>query len=354
MSGVEQGTHQRAVVTIGTFDGVHVGHAALVERARSLAGELAAPGGVTAMVFDPHPMTVLGQPSGAGAPPRLSSFGQRERWLLALGADRVVRLRPTPELLSRSAGEFVDWCIDHHGAAGFVEGPDFRFGRGREGGTEDLRRLAGARGAPVEVVPAVEVVMTDHQTARASSTLARWLVAHGRVADAAAVLGRWFEIDALVVPGDRRGRTIGFPTANLVPASDGQSAGDDVLPPGDGVYACVGVLDDGRELPAAVNVGKRPTFAGVQRTIEAHFLGLGTSAGGGAGVEGAWRPVPGVAEYGWRVQLRFVAWLRDQVRFESVPALVAQLHRDCARAAEVVGRAGVGGAAMHMERQGTA
>jgi riboflavin kinase/FMN adenylyltransferase len=336
-----------AVVTIGSFDGVHLGHAALIARARQLAATLTArtgratPIGVTAMVFDPHPMTGLSAPghgragAAGGVPPRLSSFRQRECWLSELGCDGVVRLLPEPAVLGLSPAEFVRWCVQRHGAAGFVEGSDFRFGRARAGGVEELAALAGAAGLPVEVVPPVEVVLSDHQTARASSTLARWLVAHGRVRDAAAVLGRWFELDAAVVPGDRRGRGLGFPTANLQPRVEPAGADEAVLPPGDGVYACLAALEDGRVLPAAVNVGRRPTFAGVARTVEAHLLGLSTSMGA---ARGRWAPLPGLGEYGWNVRLRFVGWLRDQLRFDSPEALVAQLGRDCRRAAEVLSR----------------
>jgi riboflavin kinase/FMN adenylyltransferase len=322
---------ERAVVMVGTFDGVHIGHAALVAKASALAdahSRTGTPTRIVALAFDPNPITLLAPDR---APPRLSSFAQRRRWLIELGCDEALRLVPTPALLGLAPDDFIQRVVADHHAVAFVEGPDFRFGKGRAGDVESLARLGSRLGFETHVVDPAECVLTDHTIVRASSTMARWLLRHGRVADARRVLGRHYELDALVVPGDRRGRTIGFPTANIVPVADAP----DFLAPHDGVYACLAILPDDRVVPAAVNVGKRPTFNGMQRSVEAHLL-LDDAPTPSALKEPAqhaspWRPVSGLPEYNWPIRLRFVAWLRDQVRFDSVDRLREQLVRDVAR-----------------------
>ncbi|MBS0196090.1 MAG: riboflavin biosynthesis protein RibF [Planctomycetes bacterium] len=288
-------------VTIGNFDGVHVGHVSLVHRARQLVGHS---GRVVVMSFDPHPITLL-RPDHA--PPRLSLFDRRAELLKAQGADEVVKLEPTRELLNKEPDEFIADLVRSHTPSVLVEGDDFHFGRARRGSPQTLRILGQAMGFDVEVVPAIEVPLGDHQIARASSSLVRWLLRHGRVRDAEIVLGRPYELAGTVVKGDQRGRTIGFPTANLA---------TDCLLPADGVYATLAALPDGSLAPAAVNIGTRPTFSGPDRRVEAHLLGT------------RWNG----PEYGWPLSLRFVAWLRDQVRFDSVQRLQEQLARDTDRA----------------------
>lgn len=300
-------TQTPSVLTIGTFDGVHAGHAALLARARQLAEVRDAL--VVAMAFDPHPLAAL-RPDQA--PARLTSFPQRERLLLAAGAHRVVRLEPTPEFLALTAEAFIDGICRDWNPLAFVEGPDFRFGKGRGGDVESLLARGRQSGFDVEVVPPVAVALSDHTIAPASSTLARWLITNGRIADAAIVLGRPYELEGIVERGDRRGRTIGFPTANLR---------TDCLAPADGVYAGEASLEDGRTFAAAVSVGTKPTFGAGGRAVEA--LLLDAPSEGDA--------VVGLPEYGWKVRLRFTAWVREQVRFHSVEALVEQMHRDCAR-----------------------
>lgn len=299
----------RTAITIGNFDGVHLGHAALVRRARELVGEH---GRVTVLAFDPHPMTRL---APGAAPERLSTFAQRERWLKELGADAVDRLEPSPELLGLSPEAFVRAKLERHAdsqgdGAVFVEGPDFHFGKGRSGDVETLRELGGRLGFACEVVDPVEVALTDHQVARASSTLARWLLKHGRTRDAAAVLGRGYELTGMVVRGDQRGRTIGYPTINV--------AAEQMLP-ATGVYAGWATLPDGVRVRAAVNVGDRPTFDGSGVRAEAYLFGADGQA---------WRPPEGWAEYGWNVRLGLDAWVRDDLRFDGVERLVDQIGRD--------------------------
>lgn len=301
----------RTIVTIGNFDGVHLGHAALVREARRLAGPADQGGRVVALAFHPHPISTL---RPAEAPAMLTDFDQRATMLRALGADQVVRLEPTAELLALTPEQFVERVIREHGAQGFVEGEDFRFGKGRAGDVELLRDMARARGFDASILPAVTVDLTDQTLVACSSSLARWLVSRGRVADAARVLGRPYELRGVVVRGDQRGRQIGFPTANL---------DTPCLPPADGVYAARAQLPDGRLRPAAVHVGPRATFENAARTVEASILDWQ-----GPLIDG-W---DGAAEYGWALTIRFVAWLRDPAKFESVRALVGQITRDVERA----------------------
>ncbi|CAN5688928.1 bifunctional riboflavin kinase/FAD synthetase [soil metagenome] len=309
----------RTVVTVGVLDGVHRGHAAVIQRAADLARELSAPR-ILALVFDPHPASVLNP--AAAAPPRLSSFTQRARWLRAAGATEVQALVPTPALLARDPADFLTWLKAEFNIVGIVEGADFRFGARRAGDMELLHWLAPRLSIAVRTVEPVDATLLDHTIVPARSSIIRWLLAQGRVADAALILGRPFEIEGTVEPGDRRGRTLGFPTANLATAH---------ALPAFGVYACDAVLPDGSVFPAAVNVGPRPTIAGAKPTLEAHLIIAPTPAP--ASVPAApWAPLPNLPEYGWPITLRFQRWLRDQIKFDSLAALQAQLVRDRQRA----------------------
>jgi riboflavin kinase/FMN adenylyltransferase len=306
-------------VTVGTFDGVHRGHAALVARARAQVGPA---GRVVALVFDPHPLERL-RPEKA--PARLSTFEQRRAWLAAAGADVVERLEPTDELLSHTPEEFVDWVVARHRPVAWVEGPDFRFGRGRAGDVGLLRGLGPAKGFEALVIDPVEVALTDHTVVTASSTMTRWLLAHGRARDVACVLGRPHTLSGVVVQGDRRGRTIGFPTANIETPC---------MLPLDGVYAGIARVGGRggaerhavREFAAGVSVGVRPMFD-ARPTIEAHLIGADRDAGSPA--------IAGLPEYGWSIELELVSFLREQWKFESLDALTAQIRRDCDEAARI-------------------
>ncbi|MBM4108448.1 MAG: bifunctional riboflavin kinase/FMN adenylyltransferase [Phycisphaerae bacterium] len=298
----------RTVVTIGNFDGVHVGHAALVRAARRVADE----GGhrVVVLSFDPHPMTVL---DPGRAPHRIGGFERRVELLKGLGADEVRRLAPSDRLLALGPREFIAETARELGPAAIVEGRDFRFGKGRAGDVALLERLGAETGFGVDLLAPVEVALDDRSIVTASSTIARWLIRHGRVRDAAIVLGRPHELVGEVIAGDRLGRTLGFPTANL--------RTDDLLP-ADGVYAGVAHLPDGRRARAAISVGTRPTFDGRGRRVEPYLLDVAAGAGGN---------IAGLPEYGWRMRLEFTGFVRDQVRVESAGALCRQMDRDVAR-----------------------
>jgi riboflavin kinase/FMN adenylyltransferase len=242
-----------SVLSIGTFDGVHLGHQSLIRRAREIADRH--PGArVVALVFKPNPLEVL-RPEQA--PARLSMFEHRRHWILSAGADEVVRLEPTPEFLAETPEQFVHWCVEKFNPIAFVEGDDFHFGRARAGTNAVLAEFGRSFGFTVDVVPTCTVALTDHQLVPARSTIVRWLLSCGRARDAAIVLGRPYELGGTVVRGDRRGRTIGFPTANLETST---------LIPADGVYAAVAHLPDSRTLPAALSVGTKPTFGAHART----------------------------------------------------------------------------------------
>ncbi|MEZ6318365.1 MAG: bifunctional riboflavin kinase/FMN adenylyltransferase [Phycisphaerales bacterium] len=304
-------------ITIGNFDGVHIGHAALVQRARQLVTDA---GRVLVLTFDPHPASVL---RPGEAPPRLSTLDQRGDLLRALGADDVVRLEPTRDLLSLDPGAFMRRMVDQHGPAVVVEGPDFRFGKGRAGDVDTLRALGAELGFDVSIVDPVAQALRDQTLVRVSSSLVRWVIGQGRVRDAALLLGRPYELPGSVVRGDRRGRQLGLPTANIVSAC---------MSPADGVYAGILRVPDGRVWAAAVNVGERPTFDGPAHRVEAHLLDVDNRKD--------WAPIPGLPEYGWACVLELVGWVRDQVRFASPEQLAEQVARDCDRVRQIIGPIG--------------
>lgn len=304
----------QTAISVGNFDGVHLGHRALIERARDRVGER---GRVVVLSFDPHPMSAL---DPARAPEPIEPFETRDRRLRSLGADEVVRLKPAPELLGMEPGAFVDSLIERYDPSVFIEGHDFHFGKRRAGTPEVLRELGRERGIDVEIVGPVRVVLTNQFVETASSSLVRWLLNQGRVRDAAYVLGRDHELSGSVVKGQQLGRTIGVPTINLATPC---------LLPNDGVYGGFARVGDSWVI-AAINIGSRPSVGGVERRAEAHLLNPDGSA---------FRAPDSLDEYGWETTLRVTSWVRDQVRFESVDALAAQIHRDCGRITELLGPA---------------
>ncbi|MBL0921340.1 MAG: bifunctional riboflavin kinase/FMN adenylyltransferase [Phycisphaerales bacterium] len=298
----------RTALTIGNFDGVHIGHRALLSRARAIAG---AGGRVAALVFFPHPLSAL-DPSRA--PALLTTLEERTALLRGAGADEVVHLPPTPETLEQSPEAFVRAVCGRYAPAAIVEGADFRFGKGRSGDMALLAELGRELGFEAVAVPEQAFTLHDLSAAPASSTLVRWLLDHGRVRDASAALGRPYAMVGTVVRGDQRGRLLNMRTANL---------DSPVLAPGDGVYAGVAQLPDGSRWPAAVSVGTNPTFNGRTRRAEAHVIG--------------WTGPPDPAdEYGWPIRVEFHAWLRGQIRFDGVEPLVRQMQDDLRRALEVL------------------
>ncbi|MBX3355928.1 MAG: riboflavin biosynthesis protein RibF [Phycisphaeraceae bacterium] len=295
---------------IGNFDGVHLGHRALLDRARAGVGP---EGRVVAVTFDPHPLAVL---RPGDAPPRLVSLKERTELLHRAGADEVVVLNSTDSFLATDAVDFIRDLQQRLHFTLVVEGPGFRFGRGRTGTLELLKKLGVDMGFAVATVDRVQVTLRDCSKVTASSSLARWLLALGRVEDVARILGRPFELAGRVVRADQRGRTIGYPTANI-------DHGDLMLP-ADGIYAARAELPDGSTRAAAVSVGTKPTFGRSERTCESFLLDFN-----------GWTEA-----YGWPLRLSFAAWIREQYRFDSVEALIAQMGRDVERVRRVMEEAG--------------
>lgn len=319
-------TNFPTIISIGGFDGVHLGHQALVRSARELAQtfvqRIGARGDdqprVCILVLDPSPAALL-RPEHA--PPRLTTFEERERLLRRAGAEMVVKVDVTADLLHMSPAEFLNTHIAPLNPVGIVEGPDFRFGKARQG---DIRTVVDYFGSSdfLHATPAqVEVAITDLSIVPARSSMIRWLLSHGRVRDAAIVLGRPYSLFGKVVQGDRRGRTIGYPTANIECAC---------MVPGEGVYGAIATLPDGRRMLSALSIGGKPTFNGRARTVEA-FLMNDTQRGA------AWAPIAGLHEYGWAIELEVLMRVRDQQKFAGLSGLVAQIERDCVTIADVLG-----------------
>lgn len=289
------------VLTIGNFDGVHLGHRRLLTQARQLVQT--AGGQVVAMTFDPFPAALL-RPDHQ--PLKLMTIDQRVERLKQAGADRVDVIRPTPEFLALEPQPFLDWLTSRHDVGAIVEGENFRFGSSRHGDGQRLQQLCAHRGIVCHIEPFAQVVLSDLLTAPVSSTLVRWLVSHGRVSDVARCLTQPLSIRGPVVTGQRRGRTIGVPTANLDP-----SGMVGMALPADGVYAGRAfIADNGSPYPAAISIGIKPTFGRHQRTIEAHWLGYQGDL------------------YGQPVVLELTRYLREQRPFPSPLELIAQIRRD--------------------------
>jgi len=294
------------VLTIGNFDGVHVGHQRIVAAARELADADALP--VTAMTFEPPPDLVV-RPQDA--PRRLTLPEQKADLLRRVGADWVLFVAADRRLLALAPGEFIRRIVCEFVAPRHVvEGQDFSFGCGRTGNVDTLRAAGGGLGFDVHVVEAVTVDLPDGPQ-RVCSTLIRDLVSAGRVELAARCLGRPFALYGQVVAGCGRGRSLGFPTTNITAPEQ--------VAPGDGIYAGWADVDE-RTFAAAISVGEQPTFAGQARTIETHLLDVDEDF------------------YGRFMALRFVARLRGQRQFDGPAALSAQIAKDVERVREICQR----------------
>lgn len=300
----------RTVVTIGNFDGVHLGHQHVVRRAREVADELGV-SHVVAVTFDPHPIAVL-RPEHA--PPTLTTIDARVELLGGAGADGVLVVPFSREMAQWPPEQFVtEILVDTLRARAVVVGANFRFGHRAAGDVATLRET----GEKYDFV--TEGVALDGGPQVWSSTYVRNCLTAGDVEGAAEALGRPFTVRGSVVEGDRRGRDLGFPTANV--PTTGMHAG-----PADGVYA--GWLrrldDDGAPLPAAISVGTNPTFAGErERRVESYVLDRDD-----------------LELYGVPVEVSFVARIRGMLRFDSVVDLVATMSDDVRRAREILGAEG--------------
>lgn len=284
------------VVTMGTFDGVHRGHQAVLAEVtrRARAGKLAS----VLVTFDPHPLAIV---NPAAAPQLLTLPAEKEALVKAQGIDRFVLMPFTPAVAQLDAEAFVGRLCDEYGMRELVMGYDHGFGRGRGGDVELVERLARQRDFRMAVVDAVR-----DNGRPISSTLIRASVASGDLDAATRWLGRRYGIRGTVVRGAGRGRTIGIPTINL------ESPDPRKLLPPDGVYAVrVRIQDPGsRILGGMMNQGARPTFGEQARTLEVHLFDFDGEL------------------YGETVEVEWVRRLRDVQAFPSREALVAQLERD--------------------------
>lgn len=290
------------VVALGNFDGVHLGHHAIVRKARDRAEEL--DGDPVVFTFTPHPVSVL---APQRAPSLITSVAQRLYRLREAGVAGVFLQRFTRNFASLSPRDFVqNFLLDGLGAQSVVVGFDVTFGRDRAGTPDVLREFGAEMGFGVDVVQPLR--LGDRKV---SSSQVRKAIACGDVAAAAELLGRPHEVLGLVREGDRRGATIGFPTANLFPRGG-------MLPP-DGVYAVRVRLEGEADSRGGVaNLGTNPTFGGVGRRLETHVFDY----------EGDL--------YGSRLRVQLVERLRGEIKFDSVDALVARIRADADAARKIV------------------
>ena len=282
------------VLSIGNFDGLHRGHRQIIELARSLRGSA----GMALVTFEPHPLTVL---RPGHAPPRLTPLPLRIELMKELGVDHLAILPPTTTLLNLTAEAFWKILRDEVQPTHLIEGTTFTFGKNRGGNIDRLREWTSQGPTRLHIVDSVEVALLDLKVVPVSSSLIRWLIVCGRVRDAAICLGQPYALAGVVVKGFQRGRTIGVPTANL-------DCGEQLLPT-EGVY--VGRCKvNGTAYPAAISIGKLPTFGDDRLQVEAHLIGFNGDL------------------YGQTLRIELIDWIREQVKFPGVDALKHQLGID--------------------------
>jgi riboflavin kinase/FMN adenylyltransferase len=302
------------VLSVGNFDGMHLGHRSILKLCSELAGGKKGEGGseggsaVIAVTFEPHPLTVL-RPEAV--PPRLTPRELKQRLLAAAGVDELVVLPPDRAVLNLTAEQFWEILRDEVRPAHMVEGRDFNFGKNRRGTIDRLQEWSAGSGITLHVAPAVTAALLDLSVVPVSSTLIRWLLANGRVRDAAICLGRPLLLCGTVVRGAGRGHTLDCPTANL--------DGGDQLIPGDGIYAGACTVE-GYRYAAAVSIGVARMFGETERHVEAHLIGYSGDL------------------YGRLLELELIDWLRSMERFASGDELRGQLARDIREARDAAGR----------------
>jgi riboflavin kinase/FMN adenylyltransferase len=286
---------QNSWLAIGVFDGVHRGHQQIIQRLTAGAHENDAPAVV--LTFDPHPAKVFGH----GEIRLLTLPDERARLFASLGVDVVITHPFNKEVANITAFDFMQQIRENLGLSHLVLGYDSSIGRNREGNATRLAEIGSELGYTVEVVSAL-----SDESGVISSTEIRKLIATGNVAEAARLMGHPYSLHGPVKHGDKRGRTINVPTANI-------EYPPDKLIPANGIYACRAYLD-GQEHQAAINIGINPTFTPDKQTpnVEAHLLDFRREI------------------YGEDLRLEFIARLRDELRFESVEKLLEQIWKDIA------------------------
>ncbi|MET0239712.1 MAG: bifunctional riboflavin kinase/FAD synthetase [Sphingobium sp.] len=290
-----------AIIALGNFDGFHLGHQAVVGRAIERASISGRP--VIVATFDPHPARFF-RPD---APPfRLTSLGQRERLFAAAGADAMMVFRFDEKLAATGPEDFVRLLVDGMGAVGVVTGADFTFGKARGGSVTTLSDLGRSMGFAVK---AVEPVM-DGEGLVVSSSRIRTALIEGDCKIATRLLTRPFTIEGEVIHGDKVGRELGFPTANV-----------DVgryLRPAYGIYAVRGRLPDGRVLDGAANIGIRPQFEPPKELLEPYFLDFSGNL------------------YGQCIEVELIHRIRGEAKFDGLDSLREQIARDCETARHIL------------------
>jgi riboflavin kinase/FMN adenylyltransferase len=291
------------IVALGNFDGFHLGHQAVVGRAVARARAEGRPALVA--TFDPHPVRYF----TPDAPPfRLTTLDQREELFAAAGADAMVVFEFDSALASLTAAEFVQQrLIDWLAVGGVVTGEDFTFGKAKGGNVGVLAKFGAELGFAVETVGAVAL-----DGAPVSSSRIRKALITGDPREAARLLTRPFAIRGVVQDGDKLGRTIGYPTANVDMGK--------YLRPAYGIYAVRGTLPDGRMLDGAANLGIRPTFDPPKELLEPYFFDFADNL------------------YGQEIEVALIEFLRPEAKFDDLDALIVQMDADCARARAILTR----------------
>ena len=290
-----------SAVAIGVFDGVHLGHQRVLRALQRHDKRLTR----VAMTFGTHPAAVL---ASDGAPTRLSTLKRRFELLEASGVDRIAVLGFDTSMRDMTPDEFVDaFLVDGLNARFVAVGSGFRFGRDASGTTATLAEFGARRGFEIEVV---DIARRDDEEIR--STLIRQCLELGDVAGATEMLGRPYEMEGIVVPGDGRGRQLGVPTANVsFPAM--------LTVPRGGVYAVIVGIDE-TDHPGVANLGVRPTFDGHEQVLEVHVLGYDRDL------------------YGRQLRVGLVERIRDEHRFASADELLTQIRSDITSAARILGK----------------
>ena len=286
---------QETVLTIGVFDGVHLGHCHLLQRLVELAGSQYLPAVIT---FTNHPATILRPDFQVQY---LTTPAHKIRLIQGQGVKLVVPLEFSRKLAAISAHDFAAALVEHLHIKGLVIGPDFALGRDRQGDATFLKEVGAQMGFWVEGVEPLEVDGVPIKSRRI-----RDAISHGAVGEVTGLLGRQFSLSGTVVVGNRKGRELGFPTANL-------ELPEDILLPADGIYASWTIINGVRH-PSATSIGVRPTFGLTQRVVEVYVIDYSGDL------------------YGQKLTVEFVRKLRDQETFADIPALVAQVSRDVADA----------------------
>jgi len=304
------------VLTIGNFDGVHLGHKKIIRLARKLADQRQSE--LVLMTFEPHPVAILYPEKAPGV---LTPMVLKKHLLSQLGVDCLVILESSYRILNLSPESFVDeFLLKSSRPAVVVEGEDFNFGYGRSGNVQVLKELGERFSFELVVVPGKEIKLNGKRNTRVSSTLIRHLLHKGKVADAAQALGRYYRLSGRTTPGKGKGKKLGFPTANIEPVNR--------IIPAEGVYTgFVEIADTEQQLcqsknkiPAAFSIGRAKTFISDHPLlVEAHVLEQDTGD-----------------LYDKHLAMDFVSFIRHQQKFDSSEQLSAQIAKDCKKAKDIL------------------